>query len=782
MMAESAMDGGETNGKDEQNEGKDGEDAGVGGLSDAQREVLERCLHALKHAKNDSHILAALLLITRLCPANQLDQSTLRRIFEAVGLNLPARLLVTAIRGSSESSGLAPNELLSLGTALLAALTTDPEMAYKPQLLTTIPILLQILSNQQKQEDNNQAGETMGSLRGQNSESNFVKSEQNGDGASTQNGQSTTQSFTKIDEAIAADCYQVLFSVCALPLGPEQLLNRGAVRALCQAVEQNQTLSHEKGIPLLGCLLSGKTKEKAWSKNPAELFNLLTKLTKNFTQTSEKDKLEMCTKLVQFLPPIGSNLENEKLKDIACQIWGVLRPMLQSKLTPKQIGPVLVLGACLLDVCGWEAVGPPKFCCLLVNRACVEVRMGLEEPPGNQLSPETQQTLTGCYRIMEAAMEQACVTGTSAPAQGTVSGLSLQQSRQVLEVLQEAFSAVIYHLQQVDQSRYGDPFIFATFRSLCSWLAEETSCLKEEVTALLPFLIGYCRSHINDDGEQTGLSDWMNQSVNGERAGWTGKEPLRYLLPALCHLSAEDIPRKQLLSLDTPQLLVGFLSQSWSFLKEQSPAQRDPSLETACSALLNFTVTEPQRVRSDPCFRVLETLLSEALPVLVHKPSLLVLAANFCTLGLMIGRLRNKTDSVDSSHRRLLSCSLRFLRGTLTPGSDSCPATVSPAWGRCWDEVAELWRLSVQALGSCVRTQPWIISLIRDEGWLKHMLTTLGQSTALPDEDTQNALEEALCAVADQCQLCKQEIHTAMKTDKGGLSCMTNLKRLAAAK
>ncbi|KAJ0055334.1 hypothetical protein NL108_015984, partial [Boleophthalmus pectinirostris] len=542
--------------------------------------------------------------ITRLCPANQLDQSTLRRIFEAVGLNLPARLLVTAIRGSSESSGLAPNELLSLGTALLAALTTDPEMAYKPQLLTTIPILLQIL---------------------------------------TQNGQSTTQSFTKIDEAIAADCYQVLFSVCALPLGPEQLLNRGAVRALCQAVEQNQTLSHEKGIPLLGCLLSGKTKEKAWSKNPAELFNLLTKLTKNFTQTSEKDKLEMCTKLVQFLPPIGSNLENEKLKDIACQIWGVLRPMLQSKLTPKQIGPVLVLGACLLDVCGWEAVGPPKFCCLLVNRACVEVRMGLEEPPGNQLSPETQQTLTGCYRIMEAAMEQACVTGTSAPAQGTVSGLSLQQSRQVLEVLQEAFSAVIYHLQQVDQSRYGDPFIFATFRSLCSWLAEETSCLKEEVTALLPFLIGYCRSHINDDGEQTGLSDWMNQSVNGERAGWTGKEPLRYLLPALCHLSAEDIPRKQLLSLDTPQLLVGFLSQSWSFLKEQSPAQRDPSLETACSALLNFTVTEPQRVRSDPCFRVLETLLSEALPVLVHKPSLLVLAANFCTLGLMIGRLRNKT-------------------------------------------------------------------------------------------------------------------------------------------
>lgn len=38
-------------------------DAG-GGLTDAQTEVLERCLHALKHAKNDSQTLAALLLVS----------------------------------------------------------------------------------------------------------------------------------------------------------------------------------------------------------------------------------------------------------------------------------------------------------------------------------------------------------------------------------------------------------------------------------------------------------------------------------------------------------------------------------------------------------------------------------------------------------------------------------------------------------------------------------------------------------------------------------------------
>lgn len=74
---------------------------------------------------------------------------------------------------------------------------------------------------------------------------------------------------------------------------------------------------------------------------------------------------------------------------------------------------------------------------------------------------------------------------------------------------------------------------------------------------------------------------------------------LRYLLPALCHLSAEEGPRKVLLTLDTPALLVDFLSQCWTSLKGTKGValSRDPSMETACSALLNFAVTEPERVR-----------------------------------------------------------------------------------------------------------------------------------------------------------------------------------------
>ncbi|KAK3512124.1 hypothetical protein QTP70_031245 [Hemibagrus guttatus] len=766
------------------------------GLSAAQQDVLERCLHALTHAKNDSHILAALLLITRLCPANQLDRGTLHRVFEAVGFNLPARLLVTAIRGS-ERSGLPPEELLSLGTALLAALSTDPDMAIHPQLLSTVPLLLGLLeggapvSQKRAQHDATASQATektdASAASDKSSTSNSGKEAAASPSRLVDGDEAVKPPTSHLDEAVAADCYQVLNSLCALPRGPDRLLSRGAVPALCRAVAQKQTLSYEKGLPLLAHLLSSSIRQAAWSKHPSELLSLLDRISQNFSQTADMKRLEMCTEIPQFLPPPGGEPQTPELKDVVSRLWATLRPVVQGKLGLEQLGHILVLSACLLDLCGWEPAGPPKFCCLLVNRACVEVRMALEEPPGKKLSSQQQHMLTACYRILESAMEQACSMGNStdpAQPQAAIAGLSLQQSRQVLGVLEEAFSAIIYYLQQVDPSRYDDPFLYATFRSLCAWLAEETSCLKEDVMALLPFLIGYTKHHLQDKKDK-GLADWMSEMsiADGSQAGtWTGEQVLRYLLPALCHLSAEEGPRKVLLSLETPALLVDFLTSGWRVLKSQSgkTVSRDPSLETACSALLNFVVTEPERVRTDACFASLDALLSEALPILLHKSRLLVLTANFCTLGLMINRLKPAlTDPGNSSQKRFFSSALRFLRGALQTVEGKGQAKVSPVWTPWWEEVCELWRLSLQALGGCVNAQPWIASIIREEGWLQNILSLLESSCGLPDNHSQEALEEALCALAQKCPFCRQDISVYMKREAGdSLHCMPQLRKL----
>lgn len=392
------------------------EQAGEGAGTEAQRQVLDRCLHALRHATNDSQTLAALLLvsdqagsgkgprstgspqtgsvlspqITRLCPSNRLDRPTLQRVLDSVGLDLPARLLVTAARGG-QSSGLPPQDLVSLGTALLAALCTHPDLVSRPQVLSIIPLLLDIVSKGSVQNHAGCSPETKDqSARVQES------SRSAGDHGSDPNG-STAQKSSKLDEAVATDCYQVLMAVCGSPRGPGQLLSRGAVPALCSAVDQNQTLSYQRGLALMGALLSDRTKEKAWSKHPEELLALLLRLSRDFCRASDLTRLGMCAQLVRFLPTAEVVPKSQELRRSVSQLWAALRPLLQAKLTPRQIGPVLVLSACLLDLYGWEPVGPPKFCCLLVNRACVEVRMGLEEPPGTDLSLELQQTLTGRF-------------------------------------------------------------------------------------------------------------------------------------------------------------------------------------------------------------------------------------------------------------------------------------------------------------------------------------------------------------------------------------------------
>ena len=154
-------------------------------------------------------------------------------------------------------------------------------------------------------------------------------------------------------------------------------------------------LSQEKGLPLLGCLLSGRSREKVWRKHPEQLLSLLARVSARFCRAQGQARLDQCARLPQFLPPPGVATESAALKAVVSALWEELRPMTQAKLTPAQIGPLLVLSACLLDLGGWEPAGPPRFCCLLVNRACVEVRMGLEEPPGTELSAELQHTLTG---------------------------------------------------------------------------------------------------------------------------------------------------------------------------------------------------------------------------------------------------------------------------------------------------------------------------------------------------------------------------------------------------
>lgn len=134
---------------------------------------------------------------------------------------------------------------------------------------------------------------------------------------------------------------------------------------------------------------------------------------------------------------------------------------------------------------------------------------------------------------------------------------------------------------------------------------------------------------------------------------------------------------------------------------------------------------------------------------------------------------------MESSQRRFFSCALRFLLGALQAGEGGGQAQLHPGWQPCWEEVSELWRLGLQALGGCVSAKPWITTLIRDEGWLQNILSLLESSSSLPDPHSQQAFEEALCAIVRQCPLCRQDISESMKReDRGTLHCMAQLRKV----
>ena len=111
---------------------------------------------------------------------------------------------------------------------------------------------------------------------------------------------------------------------------------------------------------------------------------------------------------------------------------------------------------------------------------------------------------------------------------------------------------------------------------LGAWLAEENLVLSTDVYKLLPFLMKLCDvsgteeslhtlgepAHVSGTEESLHtLGEPAHGVTSGRRASGHGAmEPenlIKFLLPGLCHMTAEDKPRRILLEADVQRILVG---------------------------------------------------------------------------------------------------------------------------------------------------------------------------------------------------------------------------------
>lgn len=185
-----------------------------------------------------------------------------------------------------------------------------------------------------------------------------------------------------------------------------------------------------------------------------------------------------------------------------------------------------------------------------------------------------------------------------------------------------------------------------------AWLSEETQALREDVYDIMPFIFNLAYETFEaqkgtklsilplKSGSAGSPSDFSPESalknINAT------PDTLRFLVPGMCHLVAEDKPRKIILDMKMHETLFTYLSYHWTifdsykaWLKEQESgalmtsepvfmlenskfemANSKYAMVTVCNVLMNITVLEPGFVEEAPIFFHILKFLMNSLPTL----------------------------------------------------------------------------------------------------------------------------------------------------------------------
>ncbi|NXS59777.1 NCDN protein, partial [Brachypteracias leptosomus] len=672
--------------------------------------TLRRCLDVLRDARNDSEQFAALLLVTKAVKAGEVDARTRRQIFDAIGFTFPNRLLTSR----QPPDGCPEHTFRALGLTLLACFCTDPDLAGHSQILNKIPTFNDVLVSP-----------------------------------------CPPDATSMVD-----DVYQCLSAVLATARGPRELVTKGTVPALCQAY-MNCSYGSERALALLLGLLA-IAEEKCWQRDAPHLLAVLSKLSEDFLKSEDMTKFELCEVLPHFIPLSPPLTQDSQGSECLRRLYKGLAKILGSKLSQSQRDPALKLAACLVQACGseWIPAGSAgsKFLALLVNLACVEVRLTLEEP--DPLEEEgKKEMVTACYVLIEMGIQE-CLKEEK-PL------LEEAQKMQLMRIMEEAFGAVIFYLKQVKQEELQDPFVFASVRVLGAWMAEETSSLRQEICELLPFLVRYAKKLFRESSPAANLPQPELLSTGGSDLP---RDALRFLLPGFCHLTAEDRPRDILISEGAPALLCEYFLHQWEVLSSEAGSlapltSTEMSLQTASGIFLNLVVTAPDSVRRDKSFSSLMDILLKSLPVLLPQKDHLVLAANIATLGLMLARILASSAALQESQpaKEFFRAAILFLSEAHTtqadPGSEGLAVAVSPTYAGVWAELQELWFLGMQALAGCVPLFPALPQAILQARWLQDLCGLLTRVTpASVDFELIGAFQGVLVELARASKPCRDLI------------------------
>ncbi|XP_063605407.1 neurochondrin homolog [Penaeus indicus] len=750
---------------------------------------IERGIMILRRANSDTEKFAALLMVTKLIKAEQLDEDSKKRIMDAVGLDFLARLLKT----SDVPEGCPPFMFKSIALTILTCFISS--CVGNPTLYGLIPVLSDIISKPELYDG---------------------------------------------DLTLVKDSFQCLKCISSERSGRKAIIDFEAVGPLVDAYVA-ESFCYEEALEIL-LLVLAEEGPRTWEDEPEAFTKLMDNMAHEFAVDQTERKFNLCefiTELLQSLPLTATSTGSPSWKK---DLHKGLSDMILSKLGREQRDKALRLAGVAMESLGVSWIlqadnGAPadgkgrQVLLMMVHLACIEVRMSLEDKTFKEAVALASPT-TACYTILELAIN-FLVNGTwilqadnGAPADGkgrqvllmmvhlacievrmsledktfkeavalaspttacyTILELAInflvngavnfeqKQKQQLYAALKGAFNAVLIFLKaSFDESFSENPrnhlFVCATIRVLGAWLAEETAANKEEVYATIPFIIKTCRYNFDWNNKKAALkSKKKSQSkVSSKDDDENLPDIFRFLLPGLCHLTAEDKPRSLLLELELENLLFEYLHYHWNSIRcvfgPQSKTEElempadivnsaTEAMETICNIFMNIVVQEPEKVKIDPFYYSLLKFIFMKVPDIPSESPHLRLCGNFSILGLMILRHQHpNVKSTDFTIFRFVQTTVRFLwdAHNVEESHDYATLVVSTKYESHWGSLMDLWFLGMHTLSLLLPSIPWLCDFLIESEWPQTIILTLiSVREGGLDPGLKSALEDFLCLLA----------------------------------
>lgn len=702
-------------------------------------EGVMKCVAILKAVDTDSEKFAALFMVTKLVDGKDCSPAAKKMLFEAIGSNFLKKLLST----DSVPVGCPPQVYKSVALSILSAFCREDELASHPDMVEHIPVLLEIVS----QADEDAPDDML---------------------------------------IIVSEAYTCLQCIAQHPPGQKALLEEKAIPKMCD-IYAEKSFQTDEALNILVTLVS-KCGSDAWDPTDTAPFHVIVnKIALDFETDHTERKFELCTILQALLQSCRKDVvSSAKEESWPLCIHKGLSDILGSKIGKNQRDPALKLASVMMDLLGAEWAmsdkeKPKILLLLLIQLASIEVRMQLE---GKQFKTVLANVdlVTACFVILEISLGYIVTDQLD---------LEQKEKQSLYTALKGAFAAVIGLLTAVSKMKaltdvQEKIFVCAIVRVLAAWLAQETSAMRPQVYAVLPYVLTVANDTFYAHRNRK-LAEKAKSKAKADE-GTSSGEPvvydpmsetdiLRLLLPALCYLAVEEDARKILLKHKQDEVLFECLSYHWTIVHYKKPpvprAERLKALQdgnrteeldlhlvedmkesrtamvSLCNVLMNITVLEAKLVEESPTFVSLLKFIYNNLPELKQIPENLVLHGHLAVLGLLLMKQQAKrVKKTDFSICRYIQATIRFLWDAyiIDESNDPTELVVSISYKEHWMELMELWFLGMQTMAGVLQVIPWLSQFTIESGWAGEIIETLKRvKIGGLQPNVKSAFEDLLC-------------------------------------